>query len=194
MIDYIKGSVAELTPASVTVEINGIGYFVNISLNTYTALSGQNATKIFIYEVIREDAHLLFGFYDKYERELFVLLISVSGIGANTARMILSSLNTNELVNVIATGDVNTLKAVKGIGIKTAQRVIIDLKDKIKADGADVGTIQLATLNPSGEEAIAALVMLGFPQQASQKTVSKILKESPESSVEEVIKMALKML
>lgn len=194
MIDYIKGSVAELTPASVTVEINGIGYFVNISLNTYTALSGQNATKIFIYEVIREDVHLLFGFYDKYERELFVLLISVSGIGANTARMILSSLNTNELVNVIATGDVNTLKAVKGIGIKTAQRVIIDLKDKIKADGADVGTIQLATLNPSGEEAIAALVMLGFPQQASQKTVSKILKESPESSVEEVIKMALKML
>lgn len=194
MIDYIKGDIVELTPASVTVETNGIGYFINISLNTYTALSGQKNTKIFIYEIIREDAHLLFGFYDKYERELFVLLISVSGIGANTARMILSSLNTKELVTVIATGDVNTLKAVKGIGVKTAQRVIIDLKDKIKTDGVDVNEILVAAANPSGEEAVAALVMLGFPQQASQKTVSKILKESPESKVEEIIKMALKML
>lgn len=194
MIDYIKGDIVELTPASVTVETNGIGYFINISLNTYTALSGQKNTKIFIYEIIREDAHLLFGFYDKYERELFVLLISVSGIGANTARMILSSLNAKELVTVIATGDVNTLKAVKGIGVKTAQRVIIDLKDKIKTDGVDVNEILVAAANPSGEEAIAALVMLGFPQQASQKTVSKILKESPESKVEEIIKMALKML
>lgn len=194
MIDYIKGDIVELTPASVTVETNGIGYFINISLNTYTALSGQKNTKIFIYEIIREDAHLLFGFYDKYERELFVLLISVSGIGANTARMILSSLNAKELVTVIATGDVNTLKAVKGIGVKTAQRVIIDLKDKIKTDGVDVNEILVAAANPSGEEAVAALVMLGFPQQASQKTVSKILKESPESKVEEIIKMALKML
>lgn len=194
MIDYIKGDIVELTPASVTVETNGIGYFINISLNTYTALSGQKNTKIFIYEIIREDAHLLFGFYDKYERELFVLLISVSGIGANTARMILSSLNAKELVTVIATGDVNTLKAVKGIGVKTAQRVIIDLKDKIKTDGVDVNEILVAAANPSGEEAVAALVMLGFSQQASQKTVSKILKESPESKVEEIIKMALKML
>lgn len=194
MIDYIKGDIVELTPASVTVETNGIGYFINISLNTYTALSGQKNTKIFIYEIIREDAHFLFGFYDKYERELFVLLISVSGIGANTARMILSSLNAKELVTVIATGDVNTLKAVKGIGVKTAQRVIIDLKDKIKTDGVDVNEILVAAANSSGEEAVAALVMLGFPQQASQKTVSKILKESPESKVEEIIKMALKML
>lgn len=194
MIDYIKGEIAELTPASVTLETSGIGYFVNISLNTYTALSGQKSTKLFISEIIREDAHNLFGFYDKYERELFLLLISVSGIGANTARMILSSLNPQELVAVITSGNVDALKSVKGIGLKTAQRVIIDLKDKVKADGVEVNPLLVTTVNPAGEEAISALVMLGFPQQASQKVVARILKDSSESTVEEIIKTALKML
>ncbi|NDV67302.1 Holliday junction branch migration protein RuvA [Dysgonomonas sp. 25] len=194
MIDYIKGEIAELTPTSVTVETGGIGYLIHISLNTYTALSGQKSTKLFISEIIREDAHNLFGFYDKYERELFLLLISVSGIGANTARMILSSLNPQELVAVITSGNVDALKSVKGIGLKTAQRVIIDLKDKVKAEGVELNSLLASTVNPAGEEATAALVMLGFPQQASQKVVSKILKDSPESTVEEIIKTSLKML
>lgn len=195
MIDYIKGDIAELNPTAVTIETNGIGYLINISLNTYTKLSGQKSSKLFIYEAIREDAYILFGFYDKSEREIFTQLISVSGIGANTARMILSSLNPQELATVIATDNVNALKAVKGIGMKTAQRIIIDLKDKIKINGIDQNpSLLLATANPCGEEAVAALVMLGFVQSASQKVVAKILKESPQSTVEEVIKMALKML
>lgn len=194
MIDYIKGDIGELTPTSATIETNGIGYFINISLNTYTKLSGQSKTKLFVYEVIREDAHNLFGFYDKYERELFIHLISVSGIGANTARMILSSLTTQELVAVLTSGNVDALKSVKGIGLKTAQRVIIDLKDKVKLDGVEHDALFVAATNPTGEEAVAALVMLGFMQQASQKVVTKILKDSPESTVEEIIKTALKML
>lgn len=196
MIDYIKGEIAELNPTAVTLETNGIGYLVNISLNTFSKLSGQKNTKLFIYEAIREDAYILFGFYDKSEREIFIQLIGVSGIGANTARMILSSLNPQELATVIATDNVNALKSVKGIGLKTAQRIIIDLKDKIKIDALDpeLALIAASAANPCGEEAIAALVMLGFVQNASQKVVMKILKESPQSTVEEVIKMALKML
>lgn len=193
MIDYIKGEIAELTPASVTVETYGIGYFINISLNTYTNLSGQKNAKLFIYEAIREDAHQLFGFFDKQERELFILLISVSGIGASTARMILSSMNPLELTNVIASGNSDMLKTVKGIGLKTAQRVIVDLKDKIKVSGIQQVEMFAAT-NPAGEEATAALVMLGFTQQPSQKVVAKILKEKPDSTVEQIIKTALKML
>lgn len=193
MIDYIKGEVAELTPASATIETAGIGYFINISLNTYASLSGQKDAKLFIYEAIREDAYLLFGFFDKQERELFILLISVSGIGASTARMMLSSMTVQELTNVIASGNSDILKTVKGIGLKTAQRVIVDLKDKIKISGVEQVEM-FATNNPAGEEAIAALVMLGFPQQASQKVVTKILKDKPDSTVEQVIKTALKML
>ncbi|NDV77438.1 Holliday junction branch migration protein RuvA [Dysgonomonas sp. 511] len=193
MIDYIKGEITELTPASVTVEAYGIGYFINISLNTYTSLTGKKQAQVYIYEAIREDAHVLFGFAEKSEREMFLLLISVSGIGAGTARMMLSSLNTQELASVIAAGNADILKSVKGIGLKTAQRVIIDLKDKIKATGVGQ-TDMLPLANPSGEEAVAALVMLGFPQQASQKAVGKILKDDPSLSVEQVIKVALKML
>lgn len=193
MIDYIKGEIVELTPTTVTIDINGIGYLINISLNTYTALSGKEEAKIYIYEIIREDAHLLFGFAAKQERELFTQLISVSGIGANTARMILSSMSPSELVNVIASGNSDTLKMVKGIGLKTAQRVIVDLKDKIKIEGIDPKTI-LLTNSQSSEEAVAALVMLGFSQQPSQKAVMKILKENPAASVETIIKAALKML
>lgn len=193
MIDYIKGEIVELTPTTVTIDINGIGYLINISLNTYTALSGKEEAKIYIYEIIREDAHLLFGFAAKQERELFIQLISVSGIGANTARMILSSMSPSELVNVIASGNSDTLKMVKGIGLKTAQRVIVDLKDKIKIEGIDPKTILLPN-SQSSEEAVAALVMLGFSQQPSQKVVMKILKENPAASVETIIKAALKML
>ncbi|MFV0329110.1 MAG: Holliday junction branch migration protein RuvA [Dysgonomonas sp.] len=193
MIDYIRGEVAELTPASATVETAGIGYFINISLNTYASLSGQKNAKLFIYEAIREDAYQLFGFFDKQERELFILLISVSGIGASTARMMLSSMTVQELTNVIASGNSDILKTVKGIGLKTAQRVIVDLKDKIKISGVEQVEM-FAANNPAGEEAIAALVMLGFPQQASQKVVAKILKDKPDNTVEQVIKTALKML
>lgn len=193
MIDYIKGEITELTPTSVTVEACGIGYFINISLNTYTSLSGQKNTKMYVHEAIREDAHLLFGFYSKQERELFLHLISVSGIGPGTARMMLSSMTPQELASVITSGNADMLKTVKGIGLKTAQRVIVDLKDKIKIDGAEQ-TEMFAPVNISGEEAIAALVMLGFPQQPSQKVVGKILKDKPNSTVEEIIKTALKML
>lgn len=193
MIDYIKGEIAELTPASVTLEAYGIGYFISISVNTYTQLTDKKNAQLFIYEAIREDAHQLFGFIDKQEREMFLLLISVSGIGAGTARMILSSMNTQELANVIASGNADMLKTVKGIGLKTAQRVIVDLKDKIKITGLEQADISVAA-HPSGEEAVAALVMLGFPQQASQKVVAKILKDKPDSAVEQIIKTALKML
>lgn len=193
MIDYIKGDIAELTPTSATLETHGIGYFINISLNTYTSISGQKSAKLYIYEAIREDAYQLYGFSEKQERELFILLISVSGIGASTGRMILSSMTVQELTNVIASGNSDILKTVKGIGTKTAQRVIVDLKDKIKVSGIE-SVEMFAKTSQAGEEAIAALVMLGFPQQASQKVVSKILKDKPDSTVEQVIKTALKML
>lgn len=196
MIDYIKGEVAELTPTNVTVECNGIGYQLNISLNTYGAISQLSTTKLYVYESIRDDAHVLFGFKDKHERELFLYLISVSGVGPSTARIILSSLNSRELENVIATENAAVLQSVKGIGSKTAQRIIVDLKDKIKITD-ESGTIQLPTkndLSETGHAAVSALVMLGFVQTTSQKVVSKILKESPTLTIEAVIKEALKRL
>lgn len=192
MIDYIKGEIVELTPASATIETGGIGYLVNISLNTYTALENKTSAKIFIYEAIREDAHQLFGFMDKRERELFMLLISVSGIGASTARMILSSMTPSELEIVISSGNADILKTVKGIGLKTAQRVIVDLKDKIKVSEDTKDSVALN--NQVASEAVAALVMLGFTQVPSQKAVAKILKDNPDSTIEQIIKTALKML
>ena len=196
MIDYIKGEVAELTPTNVTLECNGICYQLNISLNTYGAISQVSTTKVYLYDSIRVDAHVLFGFRDKHERELFLYLISVSGVGPSTARIILSSLNSRELENVIATENAAVLQSVKGIGSKTAQRIIVDLKDKIKMTD-ESGTIQLPTkndLSETGHAAVSALVMLGFVQTASQKMVSKILRESPTLAVEAVIKEALKRL
>jgi len=192
MIDYIKGEIAELTPASVTVDNQGIGYFINISLNTYSALGGKKDAKLYVYEAIREDAHLLFGFSDKHERELFLLLISVSGIGAGTARIILSSMTPRELESVIASGNSDMLKSVKGIGLKTAQRVIVDLKDKVKLTDDYVAAVSVD--NKLVEESVAALVMLGFSQIPSQKAVAKILKDKPDCTIEEVLKIALKML
>ncbi len=199
MIEYIKGEIAEIAPAMVVIDCNGLGYEINISLNTYSAIQGKQSVKLYIYEAIREDAHVLYGFVTKQERELFLLLISVSGIGGNTARMILSALSPAELCNVISSGNDKLLKGVKGIGLKTAQRIIVDLKDKIPATGTEA--IAGSTLtglsvvhSETYEEAVAALTMLGFAQAPSQKVVSAILKEEPSLTVEKVIKLALKRL
>lgn len=198
MIEYIKGEIAEITPALAVIECNGIGYAINISLNTYSAIQGKTNIKLYIHEAIREDAHVLYGFSTKQERELFLLLISVSGIGGNTARMILSALSPAELCNVISSGNDKLLKSVKGIGLKTAQRIIVDLKDKIASTGMETVSGSIASLSPANseihDEAIAALTMLGFAQAPSQKVVSAILKEDSNLSVENVIKLALKRL
>ncbi len=200
MIEYIKGEIAELRPATVVIDCNGLGYGINISLNTYAAIQGKKECKLYIHEAIREDAYTLYGFADKQERELFLLLISVSGIGGNTARMILSALSPSELINVISTENATLLKTVKGIGLKTAQRVIVDLKDKIKTGGAATDTagitgIPASTVNTQvQEEAISALTMLGFAQAPSQKVVLAILQEDPQAPVEQVIKIALKRM
>ena len=198
MIEYIKGEIAEITPALAVIDCNGIGYAINISLNTYSAIQGKTNIKLYIHEAIREDAHVLYGFSTKQERELFLLLISVSGIGGNTARMILSALSPAEFCNVISSGNDKLLKSVKGIGLKTAQRIIVDLKDKIASTGMETVSGSIASLSPANseihDEAIAALTMLGFAQAPSQKVVSAILKEDSNLSVENVIKLALKRL
>lgn len=198
MIEYIKGELAEATPALAVVDCNGVGYGINVSLNTYSAIQGKKEVKLFIYEAIREDAYVLYGFSTKQERELFLLLISVPGIGGNTARMILSALSPRELCNVISTGNDKLLKTVKGIGLKTAQRIIVDLKDKIvSTDLEETGTVASVRTTVNSEiyeEAVAALVMLGFAQAPSQKAVINILKAEPDATVEQVIKLALKML
>jgi Holliday junction DNA helicase RuvA len=193
MLDYIKGEIVELTPALVVIEVGGIGYIAHISLNTYTFLTGLKEVKLYVYEAIREDAHQLFGFSDKRERELFLLLISVSGVGANTARMVLSSLAFYELEGIISSGNASALKTVKGIGSKTAERIIIDLKDKVKIS-AEVPAHAATPVPEIAGEAITALVMLGFNQPASQKVVNKIIKENPGLTVEQLIKSALRML
>ena len=196
MIDYIKGVVADLTPASVTIECGGIGYQMNISLNTFAAINGKRDTLLYVHESIREDAHLLFGFAEKHERELFQLLISGSGVGPGTARMILSSLSSRELESVIASGDAIQLQSVKGIGAKTAQRIIVDLKDKIRFndDNSPLSLPSKEGLNAIGQAAVSALVMLGFIQTASQKVVAGIIREDSTLPVEGVIKEALKRL
>jgi Holliday junction DNA helicase RuvA len=198
MIEYIRGELTELTPAQAVVEAAGIGYGLGISLNTYSAIQGKKEIKLFVYEAIREDAYVLFGFATKQERQLFLLLISVSGIGANTARMILSEMTPAELCNVISSGNDKMLKGVKGIGLKTAQRIIVDLKDKILSSGAAQslpanGTVA-AVNNKVTDEAVSALTMLGFAPVASQKVVVAILKETPDAPVEVVVKMALKQI
>lgn len=196
MIEYIRGEIVELTPARMIMECAGIGYELNISLTTYSAYNGKTTGKIYVYEIIREDAHLLFGFAEKTERELFLMLTSVSGVGPNTARMILSSLPPAELIQTIASKNEAALTAVKGIGLKTAQRILVDLKNKVKPmEGVTGSTSSAFSANEAvAEEAVAALVMLGFQKAASQKTVSSILKSSPALAVEQVIKTALRML
>ena len=200
MIEYLRGGLAELSPATAVIDCNGVGYAASISLNTYAAIQGKKECKLYIYEAIREDAYQLYGFADKQERELFLLLISVSGIGGNTARMILSALSPAELVNVISSENANLLKTVKGIGLKTAQRIIVDLKDKIKTTTVTATATGMSgsLLTPANaevqEEAIEALTMLGFARAPSQKVVLAILKETPDAPVEQVIKAALKRL
>lgn len=198
MIEYIKGELAEITPAMAVVDCNGVGYGINVSLNTYSAIQGKKEVKLFIYEAIREDAYVLYGFATKQERELFLMLITVSGIGGNTARMILSALSPSELCNVISSGNEKLLKTVKGIGLKTAQRIIVELKDKIALMGGDTSVDSpmpaMVIHSEVHEEAIAALTMLGFAPAPSQKVVSAILKEEPSAAVEQVIKLALKRL
>ena len=193
MIDYIKGTITQITPAFITIETGGIGYFVNISLTTFSRLEGKNDYKILIHEVIREDNHLLFGFADNDEREIFRLLISVTGVGANTARMMLSSLNPAEIEKAIIGSDVNILKSVKGIGLKTAQRIIVDLKDKL---GKQTGTGEIFAFadNTKREEALSALVMLGFAKSAVSKVIDKIVRDEKNLTVEDMIKRALKNL
>ena len=193
MINYIKGTITEINPTSVTIETGGIGYFVNISVNTFSKLDGKSEFKILVQEVIREDSHQLFGFADKEERDIFRLLISVSGIGANTARMMLSSLNPLEVEKAILESNVNVLKSVKGIGLKTAQRVIVDLKDKV---GKQSSTGEIFTFedNTKREEALSALVMLGFAKSAVSKVLEKIIREEKNLTVEDLIKRALKNL
>lgn len=194
MIEYIKGTVTELTPASAVIETaGGVGYFLNISLGTFSALKQGEQAQLYVYEAIREDAYVLYGFKERREREIFQLLISVSGVGPNTARMILSSLSPNEIEQVVATENISVLKAVKGIGAKTAQRIIVDLKDKIKPATSTLVN-SMPRVSEIYGEAVAALSMLGFPPQASQKVVQKLLQNTPGIQVEEVIKQALKLL
>lgn len=200
MIEFIKGELAELTPALAVVDCHGVGYGINVSLNTYSAIQGKREVKLYIYESIREDAYQLYGFATRQERELFMLLISVSGIGGNTARMILSALSPAELCSVVSSGNEKLLKTVKGIGLKTAQRIIVELKDKMDAVGMEALPGQPASRQPLAanqevyEEAVAALTMLGFAAAPSQKVVSALLQEEPDAPVEKVIKLALKRL
>ena len=199
MIEYIKGELTELTPALATVEAAGVGYGLNISLNTYSAIQGKKDAKLYVYESIREDAHVLYGFVSKKEREMFELLISVSGVGPNTARMMLSSMSVAELCNAISTGNERLVKGIKGIGKMTAQRIIVDLRDKIVAMGiADEipagGTMAAPVNNAVKDEAVSALTMLGFAPAPTQKVVVAILTEQPDLPVEQVVKLALKQI
>lgn len=193
MFEYIKGKVAELTPTLAVIETSQIGFALNISLTTYTAIEGQSEASLFVYEAVREDAFTLYGFATKEERELFLLLISVSGVGANTARMILSTYSVSELRMIISTENVKQLKGVKGIGGKTAERIIVDLKDKVQAVG-DGNTETITLANSNKEEALAALVVLGFNQAAAGKVVDAIIKEDPTIPLQKIIKEALNKL
>jgi Holliday junction DNA helicase RuvA len=191
MYEFIKGSVVSLSPAGVVIEAGEIGYFVHISLTTYSQLHGSEKARLYLHQVIREDAHILYGFFEQTERELFRMLISVNGIGANTAVMMLSSHKPDELRHAILNENVGLLKNIKGIGIKTAQRIIIDLKDKIGK--ISVGDFLFRTgENPVRTEAIAALEMLGFNKKAVEKLIDQVLAEQPSITVENLIKLALK--
>lgn len=202
MIEYLRGKLAELEPTMAMVDCMGVGYGVNITLNTYASIQGKEDVKLWIYESIREDAYQLWGFSSKVEREVFLLLITVSGIGANTARMILSALTPKELCGIISSGNAKMLTQVKGIGPKAAQRIIVDLGDKIMAladDTLQAGSQSIAkgtTIlnNEVADEATQALTMLGFSPAPTHKVVHKILSEEPDAPVEKVIKLALKML
>ena len=209
MIEYIKGELTEINPTEAVVEVNGIGYLLNISLNTFTAIQGKKEVKLYVDESLvtggRDDSYTLYGFYNKQEREIYRMLITVSGVGSNTARMILSATSATELVNIIASGNEKALKGVKGIGLKTAQRIIVDLRDKMTQSGLIADTFDAGNMGEAGkqdaninsqtrEEAVGALTMLGFAQAPSSKVVTEILRSNPDMPVEQVIKQALKLI
>lgn len=209
MIEYIKGELTEINPTEAVVEVNGVGYLLNISLNTFTAIQGKKEVKLYVDESLvtggRDDSYTLYGFYNKQEREIYRMLITVSGVGSNTARMILSATSATELVNIIASGNEKALKGVKGIGLKTAQRIIVDLRDKMTQSGLIADTFDAGNMGEAGkqdaninsqtrEEAVGALTMLGFAQAPSSKVVTEILRGNPDMPVEQVIKQALKLI
>jgi len=209
MIEYIKGELTEINPTEAVVEVNGVGYLLNISLNTYSAIQGKKEVKLYVDESLvtggRDDSYTLYGFYNKQEREIYRMLITVSGVGSNTARMILSATSATELVNIIASGNEKALKGVKGIGLKTAQRIIVDLRDKMTQSGLIADSFDAANIGEAGkldnninsqtkEEAVGALTMLGFSPAPSSKVVTEILRGNPDMPVEQVIKQALKMI
>lgn len=200
MIEYVRGKLAELQPAKAVVETGGVGYGLSISLSTYTALQGRSEVRLWVYEVIREDAYLLFGFATDKERQLFAKLLTVSGIGSATALMALSAFSPAELAGIVESEDVRTLKQVKGIGPKAAQRIIVDLKGKLEGflgvdtTQGDEGGSKGVVITPLVEEAVQALTTLGFPPAIAQKTVIEIIRQAPDSTVQQVIKQALKML
>lgn len=193
MIAHLQGKLVEKTPTDVVIDCGGVGYHVNISLHTYSLLPNTDFIKLFTYLQIKEDSHTLFGFIEKSEREIFKLLISVSGIGASIARTMLSSLEPKQIINAIASGDVVTIQSIKGIGAKTAQRVILDLKDKV-LKLYDIDEVSMTQSNTNRDEALSALEVLGFVRKTSEKIIEKIVKEDPDASVETIIKKALKSL
>jgi Holliday junction DNA helicase RuvA len=193
MIAHLQGKLVEKTPTQVVIDCGGVGYHVNISLHTYSLLPSTDFIKLFTHLQIKEDAHTLFGFVEKSEREIFKLLLSVSGIGASIARTMFSSLDPKQITNAIASGDVVTIQSIKGIGSKTAQRVILDLKEKV-LKLYDLDEVSMSQSNTNRDEALSALEVLGFVRKTSERIVEKIIKEAPESSVEFIIKQALKNL
>ena len=193
MIAQVQGKLVEKTPTHVIIDCGGVGYHVNISLHTYSMLSSTDFIKLFTHLQVKEDAHTLYGFVEKSEREIFKLLLSVSGIGANIARTMLSSLDPKQIINAIASADVVTIQSIKGIGSKTAQRVILDLKEKV-LKLYDLDEVSMLQSNTNRDEALSALEVLGFVRKTSEKIIEKIVKEDPEASVESIIKKALKIL
>jgi Holliday junction DNA helicase RuvA len=193
MIAHIQGKLVEKNPTEVVIDCGGVGYHINISLHTYSLLPNSDQIKLFTYLQVREDAHTLFGFFEKSEREIFKMLLSVSGIGASIARTMLSSLEPKQIIQAIASGDVGTVQSIKGIGLKTAQRVILDLQDKV-LKLYDLDEVSMVLNNTNRDEALSALEVLGFVRKTSEKVVEKIIKEDPDASVETIIKKALKSL
>ena len=193
MIAHLQGKLVEKSPTHVVIDCGGVGYHINISLHTYSLLPATDFIKLFTHLQIKEDAHTLFGFVEKSEREIFKLLLSVSGIGASIARTMLSSLDPKQITNAIGSGDLVTIQSIKGIGSKTAQRVILDLKEKV-LKLYDLDEVSMSQSNTNRDEALSALEVLGFVRKASERIVEKIVKEAPDSSVEYIIKQALKNL
>lgn len=196
MYEYISGKVAELAPTYAVVEACGVGYYINISLQTYAAIENEESVKLYLHFTVREDAQIFYGFATKFERELFRMLIGVSGVGGNTARMILSTYSTSELRNIIASENAVLLKNVKGLGLKTAQKIIVELSGKMLEIGPsdDMPKVVAVQNNAVWEEAVSALVMLGFPKSSSDKVVKAVLSEMPSASVEEVVRQSLRRL